>query len=370
MVQTTNQISNLTDGAEHCSRSAAKWSVVIDDIGYPAPRRIIAVSVLKSQANICDGDVLIRDHNSPNDIVLNEDQTIDLVNGNVFYTQARCDIQPREVCQSPPKLAYFVDDAFQLTINPTQTEVTVKALFALPANAILVRDFRSPTDELIAYAAPISFRDGPVFVTRNLKPSLRITVNHRPFTEADGVNVEMTGLAIASLVFPEDPRNTKVQLGEQLIGHDEEVKIRGCEAFEVVRCNVKGGYELSRVHREVELLRNGGASISIVESPTPAIVYLDLPTCPGCNPSHTDVLVPIPGGYPSEIDWAYLPQFSPLIGRVQGSPQNHRIEALGKLWLQISYHPHRGGGAPPFNSTKHGFHTYISEILSWLYQVQ
>jgi hypothetical protein len=203
-----------------------------------------------------------------------------------------------------------------------------------------------------------------------VEATLRITVNHRQFTEDDGVKERMSGLAIAALVYAENPQDTKVHLGERVIGHDEEITIKGCESFEVVRCNVKGGYELNRIQREVELLRQGGASVTIVESPTPAIVYHGLKTCPGIEPTQTDVLVPIPSGYPSEIDWAYLPQFSPLIGRVQGSPQDHRIEALGATWHQISYHPHRGGGAPPFNPTKHGFHTYLSEVLSWLHQVQ
>lgn len=369
MLQKNKKISKLPEN-DACSSSPPKWRVVIDDVGYSAPRQVVAVTVLKSQADVSDSDVLIRDHNSPNDAILIDEQPIDLADGNVFYTQAKCDVQPREACQSPPKLAYFIDDAFEITTNPNQTEVTLKGLFALPSNMRLTRDLRSPNDELIGNSSPVLFRDGPVFVTRKVEAGLRITVNHRLFTEVDGVKEEMNGAAIASLVYPEDPRNTKIQLGERTIGHDENIAIEGCEEFGVVRCNVKGGYELSRVQREVNLLREGGASIEIVESPLPAIVYLDVKTRKGCNPARTDVLVPIPSGYPSEIDWAYLPQFSPLIGRVQGSPQNHLIEAMGRLWQQISYHPHRGGGGPPFNPTKHGFHTYISEVLSWLHQVQ
>jgi hypothetical protein len=266
-------------------------------------------------------------------------------------------------------LAYFVDDAFEVTTNSRQTEVTLKQLFALAEQVRLVRDLKSPNDVVIDYAEAVPFENGPVFITRKVQSHLRITVNHRPFTEDDGVKERMSGLAIAALVYPEDPGQTKVQLGDRVIGRTEEIDIHGCENFEVVRCDVKGGYELSRVQREVEILRAGGASVSIIESPTPVVVYHKLRTCSGCEPSHTDVLVPIPSGYPSEIDWAYLPIESPLIGRVQGSPQEHRIEAIGTTWRQISYHPHRGGGAPPFNPTKHGFHTYLSEVLSWLHKV-
>lgn len=368
MLKTNKPISQSSKD-DTCSALPPKWSVVIDDVGYSVPRQIIAVAVLKSQANISDRDALIQDYNSPNDVILNDETSIDLAKGNVFYTQAKCDVQPRGTCQSRPKIAYFVDDVFEITTNPNQTEVTLKGLFALPSNTRLIRDLKSPNDKIIGDSKPVRFRDGPVFVTRKVEAGLRITVNHRLFSEFDGVKKKMTGAAIASLVYPEAPRNTKVQLGDRLIGHDEKITIKGCEEFEVVRCNVKGGYELSRVQREVKMLREGGASIEIVESPIPAIIYLDLPTRKGCNPAQTDVLVPIPSGYPSEIDWAYLPHFSPLIGRVKGSPQNHQIEAMGKLWRQISYHPHRGGGAPPFNATKHGFHTYMSEVLSWLHQV-
>ena len=354
---------------DRCSTVAPKFGVVVDDVPYPVPRQKIRVSLLKSQAGVGDGDVLVRDHNSPHDVVLDDQQIINLADGNVFYTLSSCDVQPRGSCDSPAKRAYFVDDSYEVTTNTNQTEVSLKQLFALADQVRLIRDYKSPNDTLIEYAEAVPFEVGPVFITRKVQSKLRITVNHRPFTEEDGVKDRMTGLAIAALVYPEDPRQTKVQLGERVIGSDEEITIGGCESFEVVRCDVKGGYELSRVQREVEILRAGGASITIVETPTPSVVYHNLKTRHGCDPSHTDVLVPIPSGYPSEIDWAYLPQHSPLIGRVQGSPQDHRVEALGATWRQISYHPHRGGGAPPFNPTKHGYHTYLSEVLSWLHKV-
>ena len=71
--------------------------------------------------------------------------------------------------------------------------------------------------------------------------------------------------------------------------------------------------------------------------------------------------------YPGQfIDWAYLPNDSPLIGRVKGSPQDERITSLGVVWRRISYHPHSGGGGPAWNPGLHGFHTYIGELVSWL----
>lgn len=80
----------------------------------------------------------------------------------------------------------------------------------------------------------------------------------------------------------------------------------------------------------------------------------------------TDVLVPVPAGYPAAmLDLAYLPEGSALIGRVKGAPQT-TINAGGRVWRQISYHPHNGGGGPPWNPNVHGFHTYIDELLTWL----
>ncbi|EGF25983.1 hypothetical protein [Rhodopirellula baltica] len=362
--QTTNETTQ-----SGCKQPPPKFAVVIDDVPYSVPRPQVSVSVLKSQAAIPDADVLVRDHNSPHDVVMDDDQMVEVAMGNVFYTQSKCDLQPRDRCSSPAKMAFFVDDRFEITTNRNQSESSIKGLFGLPKEVALVRDLKSPNDQIILAGTAFAFEDGPVFITRRVEAALRITVNHRPFTEDDGVKDHMTGLAVAALVYPEDPRRTKVHLGDRTIGHDETIVIHGCEAFEVVRDDVKGGYEQQRIEREIQMLRDGGATVTIVPAPTPAIVYHNLRTRAGCDPPQTDVLVPIPSGYPSEIDWAYLPVASPLIGRVQGSPQNHRIEALGVTWQQISYHPHRGGGAPPFNPRKHGFHTYISEVLSWLYKV-
>lgn len=369
MVQVNNHLAQ-SGSDDRCPVAEPKFGFVINDSGYSSPRREISVATLKSQAGITNSDVLIRDHNSPNDVALHDEQTVDLVDGNVFYTISKCDFRPRGDCGDRAKLAFFVDDAFEVTTNPSQTEITLKGLFALPEQTRLVRDLKSPNDVVIGYAVATPFEEGPVFITREPEASLRITVNHRRFTEDDGVKERMTGLAIAALVYPENPKCTKVQLGDRVIGHDEEFAIEGCESFEVIRSNVKGGFELTRVQREIELLRESGASVTIVESPIPSIIYHGLKTRLGCEPARTDVLVPIPSGYPNEIDWAYLPLNSPLIGRVEGSPQDHRIEALGTTWRQISYHPHRGGGGPAFNPTKHGFHTYISEVLSWLHQVK
>lgn len=352
--------------------ATAKWTAVVDDVLVPMPRRTVPVSVLAAQAGVPDSAVLVRDHNSPNDYVLPDGGEVDLADGNVFYRLDRCDAQPRGECRDKPKLAFALDDKFEVTTRPDQTGRSLRELFAVPLHAQVFRDTEGPDDEEIVVAAAVRFADGPVFYTRHVQTELKITVNHRPFTEHDGVKREMTGLEIATLAYPENPANTRVFFlsdGNREVPLTETVHIKGCEEFEVVRKEVTGGFERSRLDRELDILRDGGLVVTLVESPG-AVVYHDMNTGGNAPVKTTDVLVPVPGAYPGQmIDWAYLPENSPLFGRVKGQPQDHRITALGRVWRQVSYHPHNGGGAPAWNPTVHGFHTYFGEVLSWLKNV-
>jgi len=335
------------------------------------PQREVQAAVIRAQAGIAEGRTLVRDHNSPQDVVIQNDQIVDLAEGNVFYTLAACEVQPRRHCEEPPKLAFFVDDRPEIAIRAEQTGKTIRELFGIALNAKLVRDTEGPADETIEQNDSANFQDGPVFYTRIQPALLSITVNAQVFTEQDGVKHSMTGQEIAALVYPQIPRETRVWLvsdGNREIGLDEKIEIRGCEVFDVVRKKVDGGYEASRVERELGALRAGGQVVTAVTNPVAAVVYHDLRTRPGNAVPKTDVLVTIPGGYPAQmLDGAYLPDGSPLIGRVKGSPQGHCVTALSRVWRQISYHPHNGGGGPQWNPAVHGLHTYIGEIVSWLY---
>jgi hypothetical protein len=363
MSETTKDLA----GGPHCPD--AKWAAVVDDVLVPMPQRRVPVVVLTAQAAVPDNFVLVRDHNSPDDYVLPNDGEVDLAEGNVFYRLERCSVQPRAECHAPAKLAFVVNDRFAVSTRADQTGTTLRDLFGLPAHAKLFRDLEGPTDDEIPASSAARFVDGPVFYYREVPAELKITVNSRVFTEHEGVKPEMTGLEIAALVYPENPTDTRVHLvsdGNREVPLNETLKIHGCEVFDVVRKEVTGGFESLRVDRELNELRTGGLAITFVESPG-AVVYHDLRTAAGAPVALTDVLVPVPGGYPGQmIDWAYLPDNSPLIGRVKGSPQENRITALGKVWRQISYHPHNGGGGPKWNPTIHGFHTYLGELYSWL----
>jgi len=101
----------------------------------------------------------------------------------------------------------------------------------------------------------------------------------------------------------------------------------------------------------------------LIENPD-AVIYYGVASTLGVESS--DVLVLVPGGYAQAmLDGACLPQGSPLIGVVKGQPQG-TITVDSKIWVPISYHPHNGGGAPSWDPTRHGFHTYLDELVSWL----
>jgi len=88
-------------------------------------------------------------------------------------------------------------------------------------------------------------------------------------------------------------------------------------------------------------------------------------------PETVDVLVPVPDGYAtSPIDMPALPVDSPLITRVVGgsNPQGI-VEADGRQWRILSYHPYANGGGPPWNPGKHGFHDYFHHIYIWLHRL-
>jgi hypothetical protein len=54
-----------------------------------------------------------------------------------------------------------------------------------------------------------------------------------------------------------------------------------------------------------------------------------------------------------------------LMGVTEG-PNQGALTADGREWQLVSYHPHNGGGAAPWDPSKHGFDTYYDELLTWL----
>lgn len=125
-----------------------------------------------------------------------------------------------------------------------------------------------------------------------------------------------------------------------------------------------------RIERELALLREGGLEVSHIVGPRECVLFRAVPTAGAGQglPKMTDVVVPVPAGYPAAmIDLAGLPLGSALLPHVRGGQNSQGvIEADGRQWQLASYHPHNGGGGPPWNQMEHGFHTYLGHVLSWL----
>ena len=170
--------------AEHatvCS-SAPKWAALINDTFVPAPKREVRASVLLAQAGAKPGHVLVRDHGGEQDVTIAEEEVVNLEHGNVFYTVPDCDAPKKCHCTKPPKLALFVDDRPEITLNPNQTGKTIRELFSLKADVILVRDHESAEDEPVALEDAAPFSKGPVFYTRRQHTQITIIVNGREKT--------------------------------------------------------------------------------------------------------------------------------------------------------------------------------------------
>ena len=126
-----------------------------------------------------------------------------------------------------------------------------------------------------------------------------------------------------------------------------------------------------RIERELSVLLEGGQRADLItEGDQAYVLYRDVPTGGKQHglPCSTDVLVPVPSGYPgAPIDLAGLSVASPFLARTKGGNNNQGIHTVdGKQWQLASYHPHGGGGGPPWDSIKHGFHTYFDNLISWL----
>ena len=125
-----------------------------------------------------------------------------------------------------------------------------------------------------------------------------------------------------------------------------------------------------RIARELCALEEGGQVAELVVASPSVVVYFDVPTAGEQRglPSVSDVVVPVPSGYPGGIiDLAGLPVGSPFLDLVKGGRNNQGlISVCDREWQLASYHPHNGGGGPPWDPNRHGFHTYLDQLIAWL----
>lgn len=151
-------------------RPAAKWAALIDDRLVPLPRRLLPASVILQQAGASEHMALVRDFSSPDDFGFDPDATVDLAEGNVFRTSSVCERRRTVTASAPAKLAFVVDDAWEVTVQPIQSGHSLRGLLGVRSSRVLLRDFESPIDEPIEDHEQLKFRDGPVFITRPGKP--------------------------------------------------------------------------------------------------------------------------------------------------------------------------------------------------------
>lgn len=199
---TTNIQSNQTaDAAEREGReSAAKWAILLNDELFPMPRRKLLARDILDQCGVTRDFVLQRDHGDTHDVIFDDDKEVDLTHGNVFRTTPRCNNTGEQRPDEPAKLAFVLDDHWELTLNSRQTGHSLKHLLGLPDDAELLRDFESPTDKLIRNQDTVLFADGPVFTLRSV--TLTITVNNKEvrFSRRSETALQIKETAIAQQV--------------------------------------------------------------------------------------------------------------------------------------------------------------------------
>jgi hypothetical protein len=130
-----------------------------------------------------------------------------------------------------------------------------------------------------------------------------------------------------------------------------------------------------RIREELKkLLEAGGIRAELAsEGDQDYVIYYSLETSGGLKdlPTVTDVLVAVPGGYPSApIDMPALPVGSRLANLVVGGSNPQTIVTFQNTqWRFLSFHPYGGKGAPSWNPNKHGFHDYYQHLYTWLHRI-
>ena len=220
------------------NRATAKWAAVVNDQLFPMPRRQLATRDILDQASAGKEFVLVRDHGSPNDVVLDDNAIADLAHGNVFRVIPRCEAGPQEHCTSRAKLAFVCDDAWEVTLIGKQTGYSLKRLLGLPDNAELLRDFESPNDQVIRDDEVVLYADGPVFTARRMTLTVKVNNQSVQFTKRRVTALELKQTAIDQGVkIDVDCVLYRVKPDGSLgpaIRDDEPVVLHECAAFNCV----------------------------------------------------------------------------------------------------------------------------------------
>jgi hypothetical protein len=238
-------ISSVTtsNSAAECPQdtvgAAPQWAAVVGGRLIPLPRRRLTAQVVLDQSGKSDG-VVVRDYDQPVDLAIPSDAELDLAQGNVFRFVDKCDAPPSEgvFIKAPPKLAFVADDAWEITIEPTQSLESLRGLFDLPDDAELFRDLESPDDQPIRPGDVVQFADGPVFVTRITTIVVKVNKKEVRFEKRRVTGLEIKQTAIDQGVKIEVGFNLyPVKPGGRLgtvIGDSDHVTLKKCDEFRCV----------------------------------------------------------------------------------------------------------------------------------------
>ncbi|MGE4150815.1 MAG: hypothetical protein AB7G17_01000 [Phycisphaerales bacterium] len=202
----------------------------------PMPRRRLRARDVLHQAGVPEGAVLVRDLNSPIDIGFASDAMVDLAEGNVFRLLRGCTANETGAHGAQPKLAFIVDDAWEITIEPRQTAESLRGLFDLDDEVELVRDYESPDDEPVGEATEVLFRDGPVFVTRKRSVTIKVNRNDVKMPRRRATGLEIKQAAVRQGVRIQlDFLLYRIVGGEQVrVPDDKQVTLHECDEFRCV----------------------------------------------------------------------------------------------------------------------------------------
>ena len=173
----TELAKTVPETPSHCGPEP-KWAGVIRDELFPMPRRQLKARQVLDIIGARADQVLVRDHNSPNDRIFDDDDEVDLGDGNVLELRQKCEAVSRPCGFEPAKRAWVVDDRWEITITESISVSGLRGLLNIPDEAELFRDFESPHDQPISDDAVLKHSDGPVFRTEC--KSVTVKVNNQP----------------------------------------------------------------------------------------------------------------------------------------------------------------------------------------------
>lgn len=215
-----------------------KQAVVVDDTLYPMPRALMTARDILDQCGKPREVSLVRDYESPIDHVFADDDEVDLRQGNVFKTVPKRTAAKPLPGQGLAKLAFVLDDLWEVTVAAEQTGHSLKRLFGQPDEVRLYRDLQSPHDEPIRDDEKIHFADGPVFTDRLIEITIKVNNNGVKVNRRRMTGLQIKEAAIAQGVkIKEDfvlyPIKPDGGLGPA-IGDHEKVKLHENKAFRCV----------------------------------------------------------------------------------------------------------------------------------------